>query len=80
MVPDDIREVKAYFEERHTGSAAPDIITEGRTPGDDLELARAQVRPFAEAGLTWWIEFADPTLGDAAAIRTRIAQGPPRLD
>jgi hypothetical protein len=51
------------------------------TPGDDPEEARAIIKPFAAAGATWWLESAGPWPAlDLASMRTRIQQGPPRID
>jgi hypothetical protein len=33
-----------------------DIVWEGQKPGDDPDRSSYIVRPFAEAGATWWIE------------------------
>ncbi|HLY32224.1 MAG TPA: hypothetical protein VKQ36_14430 [Ktedonobacterales bacterium] len=54
-------------------------MTERRTPGDNPERAREIVRPYAEAGLTWWLDYVGPAFGDGAAMRKRIEQGPLRL-
>ena len=52
-----------------------DVIAQGVTP-PDAALATAAVRPFAEAGATWWIEGAwDGATVDS--IRRRIEVGPP---
>jgi len=56
---------------------------EGETPGDDREKAAATVRPLADAGVTWWLEavWAPPeTQGGLEGMRTRIKQGPPRVE
>lgn len=70
-------------------SAAPfDWIQSGRTLGDEPEKAAEIVKPFADMGLTWWIEHVDPwrfglDWGDlvspeaAERMRERIIQGPP---
>ncbi|GHO57104.1 hypothetical protein KSB_55790 [Ktedonobacter robiniae] len=55
-----------------------DIIWEGETPGDDAEQAAAIVRPWAEAGATWWLE-SRWSASNIEEIRTRIQQGPPHL-
>ncbi len=54
-----------------------DVVVQGRTTGATDE-AREQVRPFVEAGVTWWIDadWADPTFD---SIRRRIVSGPPRV-
>ena len=77
--PDDIRAMKAYIGERRTLTTPFDIITEGETPGAQPAQAAALVRPFAEAGATWWMETrwnGNPL----EEIRTRIKQGPPRIE
>jgi alkanesulfonate monooxygenase SsuD/methylene tetrahydromethanopterin reductase-like flavin-dependent oxidoreductase (luciferase family) len=77
ITPDDIRAMKAYIDQHRTLTTPFDIITEGETPGDDPEQAAALVRPYAEAGSTWWMEarWQARTIDE---LRTRIAQGPPR--
>jgi alkanesulfonate monooxygenase SsuD/methylene tetrahydromethanopterin reductase-like flavin-dependent oxidoreductase (luciferase family) len=59
-----------------------DLIVEGVTPADDPVAAVAAVRPFAEAGATWWIEnrWGEDQHGAAtlAAVRARLEAGPPR--
>ncbi len=34
----------------------------------------------AEAGATWWMEYATPKLGSVDAMRVRIADGPARIE
>jgi alkanesulfonate monooxygenase SsuD/methylene tetrahydromethanopterin reductase-like flavin-dependent oxidoreductase (luciferase family) len=78
MTPDHIREIKAYIEGRRAQKTPYDIVVEGTTPGDDHEQAAETVRPWSDAGATWWIE-AMWSAGDLEQIRTRVRQGPPRL-
>ena len=57
-----------------------DIVVEGETPGDKPEKAAEKVRPYAEAGATWWLEARWQISRDAAGlqiIEERIKQGPP---
>jgi hypothetical protein len=74
--PEEIRAIAAARERKPAGEPF-DIVMEGTTPGDDPEAARAIVRPLAEAGATWWIE-SPWDLPSVAALRERIAAGPPR--
>ena len=74
-----IREMRAYVEEHRKGDAPYDIVWEGVTPGDDPERASEILRPFAEAGATWWIESMWTPPNDPETLRKRIRQGPPRL-
>jgi alkanesulfonate monooxygenase SsuD/methylene tetrahydromethanopterin reductase-like flavin-dependent oxidoreductase (luciferase family) len=80
MTPADVRALKAFIEAHRVTPAPFDIVQGGWTPGEDLEQARAMVRPFVEAGATWWVEFISPEHGDLDVMRTRIKQGPPRIE
>jgi hypothetical protein len=78
----DIREMKAFIEANRTEQTPFDLIMEGETPGDDPEKAAAIVRPWAEAGATWWIETRWEVPRNAEGLKVvqqRIRQGPPRL-
>jgi alkanesulfonate monooxygenase SsuD/methylene tetrahydromethanopterin reductase-like flavin-dependent oxidoreductase (luciferase family) len=78
VTPDDIRAMKAYIDQHRTLRTPFDIISEGETPGDNPARAAAIVRPYAEAGSTWWLE-ARWQATTIEEIRTRIRQGPPSL-
>jgi hypothetical protein len=80
VTPDDIREMAAYVAERRNQSTPFDIVMEGETPGDDPAQAAAIVRPFAEAGATWWNESRWGAMSDVELVRKRIQQGPPRIE
>jgi alkanesulfonate monooxygenase SsuD/methylene tetrahydromethanopterin reductase-like flavin-dependent oxidoreductase (luciferase family) len=75
VTPEDIREMKRYVEENRGGPF--DIVWEGETPGDDGEQAASIVRPFAEAGITWWMESRWSPPNEPEDLRVRMRQGPP---
>jgi alkanesulfonate monooxygenase SsuD/methylene tetrahydromethanopterin reductase-like flavin-dependent oxidoreductase (luciferase family) len=77
MTPDDIRAIKAYVEANRTLTTPFDIINEGETPADDSERAAAIVRPWIDAGITWWME-SRWNNATAEEVRERIRKGPPR--
>ncbi len=77
LTPDDIREMNAYAKAHRDSSAPFDIVIEGETPLGDVSQAAATVRPFAEAGATWWIESLWMH-NDLEYLHARIQQGPPR--
>ena len=79
--PDDIREMKAYIEQNRIAQTPFDIITEGDTSDKDPEAAAAIIRPFAEAGATWWLEamWGSPHQADVDFLRKRVEQGPPHI-
>jgi alkanesulfonate monooxygenase SsuD/methylene tetrahydromethanopterin reductase-like flavin-dependent oxidoreductase (luciferase family) len=80
VMPEDIRAMKEYVEENRKTDATFDIVWEGETPGDDPERAASMVRPFAEAGVTWWMEAMWFPPNEPEDLRRRLAQGPPRDD
>jgi hypothetical protein len=62
-----------------------DVVYQGVTPGDDPGAAAEIVAPYAEAGVTWWLEpiapyrygegMAEPW--DVERLRARVLAGPP---
>ncbi len=79
MTPADIAAMKALID-ADCGDTTPfDIVSEGETPGDDRERAAAIVRPFADAGATWWMETRWLGNNTPDALRARLRQGPPRI-
>lgn len=89
ITPDEWTELLAYIREHRTSLAPFDAVHLGATPGDDLDQAAEMVEPYANAGVTWWIEpvdpwrfgysFEEPWPAEATVmIRERVRQGPPR--
>ena len=81
LQPQELHERKVAIEALRANPSPFDIITEGETPPDDLVRASAIVRPFAEAGATWWLESMWELEGVTRDydMRTRIHSGPPRI-
>ena len=90
ITPEEWRELLAYIQLHRTSTAPFDAVHFGATPGDHPEEAAGIVGPYADAGVTWWIEPVDPwrfgwsfevAWAPEATIlmRERIQQGPPRL-
>ena len=77
ITPDDLRALRAYIAAHRPGAEPFDLIAEGETPTDPRQAA-GQVRPYAEAGATWWLE-SRWTAGDdwEPIVRERLGQGPP---
>lgn len=80
FTPDELRELKAFFESHRTTSAPFDIVIGGNERGDDPERERASIKALAEAGATWWVEYVTPSIGGVDAMRERIKGGPLRID
>lgn len=76
--PDDYRAIRAYADARRPADTRYDLIVEGTTATGDRDRAAEQVRPFAEAGATWWIESPWTPPNGPTELRERIRQGPPR--
>ena len=75
LTVEDFRDCLAYINEHRTSNAPFDVIMSGETPTDTHQGA-AIVRPFAEAGATWWVEEG---LGwSLEEFRERVRSGPPR--
>jgi hypothetical protein len=83
MTPDDVCAMYEYAAANRSGTTPLDIVVEGHTPGDEADRAVAIVRGWADAGATWWIEAlwgAPDQPVDLEAVRTRLRQGPPRIE
>ena len=78
--PDDIHAIRAWLTEHGAGPAL-DIISEGETEPD--ASGPEQVKPWAEAGCTWWLETRWMLEGSPeeqlAQVRERISASPPRI-
>jgi alkanesulfonate monooxygenase SsuD/methylene tetrahydromethanopterin reductase-like flavin-dependent oxidoreductase (luciferase family) len=88
--PEEWRELLAYIHLHRTSNTPFDAVHFGATPGDEPLRAAELIRPYADAGVTWWIEPVDPwrfgwsyevPWDPQATVRMyeRIRQGPPRL-
>ena len=79
--PKAIRDIAAYVEHQRPTSLQGrpfEIIAGDTTPADPREAAKV-VRPFADAGATWWLE-ADWQRPTVDSQRARLAAGPPALE
>ena len=74
MPPEELANVVAFVEAGRTNTDGPfDVAIEGRTkdPGSSVDL-----RAYAEAGATWWVEALGWWRGDLTAAYERVDQGP----
>jgi hypothetical protein len=77
--PDLLRQMVTWITEHRPADLRDrpyDVVVEGTTPAKDRVAAVARVRPWLDAGATWWIE--SDWDGSSKALRQRIAAGPPR--
>lgn len=85
ITPSDIREIRDFILQEKPELAGFDIVVEGQTPGKEPASEQENVRAFASAGATWWIE-ANWGLSEtqdeavlAKEISDRIRMGPPHI-
>jgi alkanesulfonate monooxygenase SsuD/methylene tetrahydromethanopterin reductase-like flavin-dependent oxidoreductase (luciferase family) len=78
FTPEVLREIMAWIGDHRDSDEPFDVVVEGVTPTGDPHATSAQVRAWADAGATWWIEsmWGDYSLDD---LRRRIEQGPPAV-
>jgi hypothetical protein len=79
LTPNHYRELVAYIMEHRTESGPFDVTHMAQTPSDEPTKAGAIVAPYAEAGVTWWLEAINSRRGPLEQMRERIRQGPPQL-
>ena len=81
MQPDDIQQMLTYIRQFRTSDEPFDVLASGNTSGTEHQKDLDTIMPYVEAGTTWWQEsFAGSDSLELEAVRTRIRQGPPRLD
>jgi alkanesulfonate monooxygenase SsuD/methylene tetrahydromethanopterin reductase-like flavin-dependent oxidoreductase (luciferase family) len=75
--PDQLREILAYVHDHRESSQPFDAALNGYTDTDPSRAAET-VGPYADAGLTWWLERIDPDRRySVAETLERIQAGPP---
>ncbi len=83
VLADGVNWIREHRAEQGLSMDGYDVVMEGVTPADDPAKAKETVRPWAEAGATWWLD-ADWSSMDPAAVRAaserRVKAGPPRVD
>ena len=89
ITPKDRREISAYIQTHRADRDPFDAVHFGTTPGDDLGQAADIVAPYAQVGITWWIEDISPhaygssrtdpwTAELVERMEQRLRQGPPK--
>ncbi len=78
MQPDDFREMLRYIDRHRVGDRSFDVAHWGMTQGQSVADADI-VLPYAEAGVTWWIENISDVRGSFDEMRERVRRGPPKL-
>ncbi len=82
VTPDELAALRAWLAARRD-MASFDIVVEGTTSTADRDRAIAKVRPWAEAGATWYLEARWGVQEGAVtmeSVRRRLEAGPPRFE
>src|SRR5579859_1366522 len=90
MAPTDWREALQYVKQHRTSDTTFDAVHGGRVPDDHWTKAASVVEPYAEAGVTWWIEDVSPwrfgsgwetpwTDESTRLMQELIRRGPPKV-
>ena len=78
--PDDVRALRVWLAE-HGAPDSMDVVVDGETPAGEAAAAAGQVRAWAEAGASWWLEtrwpMPDSQADQVKAMTERLAAGPP---
>jgi alkanesulfonate monooxygenase SsuD/methylene tetrahydromethanopterin reductase-like flavin-dependent oxidoreductase (luciferase family) len=74
--PRDFREIADYIKQNRGIDTPFEMTHIGRTPGDDTAAALEIVRPYADAGVTWWLERIGDKQDTLEEMRSRVLQGP----
>jgi alkanesulfonate monooxygenase SsuD/methylene tetrahydromethanopterin reductase-like flavin-dependent oxidoreductase (luciferase family) len=81
--PEDVRAMIAWLDANGGRRPGFDVVMEGETPAGDAGEAAEIVRPWAEAGCTWWLdarwEMPHGSEERMKQVWERIEAGPPRL-
>jgi alkanesulfonate monooxygenase SsuD/methylene tetrahydromethanopterin reductase-like flavin-dependent oxidoreductase (luciferase family) len=75
QTPEYVAEVKRLITERRGSPNGYDIVTGGRSRGEDWDADRRTIAGLDEAGATWWVEYIEAS-EDLDAHRRMITRGP----
>lgn len=89
LTPGDWRDIQAYVKAHRTHDRPFDLVHGGSTTGTDRAADAATIAPYADVGITWWIEDVSPwrfgadweaqwSPDSTKRMRERVQQGPPR--
>jgi hypothetical protein len=83
LEPAEIREMLGWLDEHGGRRPGFDVVLDGELPADDPAGAVEMLRPWAEAGATWWLDtrwgMPRPDPDNWRAVSQRLEAGPPVL-
>jgi len=78
LSPAEFIEMRDYTLRYRSLETPFDFCLGGQTPGKNIEEDKSIIKPYQDAGLTWWIESIPPTGMSIKQAMTRIRNGPPQ--
>jgi Luciferase-like monooxygenase len=75
--PNELREISALIRSLRSNCDSFDLVAGGYPLDADVKKARDQLAAIADAGATWWMDYA---VGPPEEIHAHIAAGPLRID
>ena len=80
LTPSELKDVIELIKQNRNKSGKYDVLFAGDTPGDSEEGAKI-VKPYEEAGATWWSENINGLRfsNSPEKMLERISQGPPKI-
>lgn len=79
LTPNDFHAICDVMKAQRGTLEGFDIVCEGRTDGLEKHVDAAQITPYREAGVTWWLEHATEGRDAIGDMHARIQRGPPSL-
>lgn len=79
--PEEVSRIKKYVDAKRSSKKPFEIVVESRNLPDDHAKARETVRPWVEAGATWYIASKWPAMDDTKLMDqflNTIKKGPPK--
>jgi alkanesulfonate monooxygenase SsuD/methylene tetrahydromethanopterin reductase-like flavin-dependent oxidoreductase (luciferase family) len=78
FTPEDLREVLAYVQQHRQETGSFDVAVYGFTPSNPGRAEKI-IRPWIDAGATWWREGIGDWRGTLKTVQNRIRSGPPGI-
>jgi alkanesulfonate monooxygenase SsuD/methylene tetrahydromethanopterin reductase-like flavin-dependent oxidoreductase (luciferase family) len=78
LTPDELPEVISYVTSHRSSKDRFDIAVYGSSPSNGRMAAKV-IRPWLQAGATWWREGIGDWRGPKRTVRARIRSGPPSI-
>ena len=79
LKPADLQEILTYVKGQRTSAGPFDAAVIGWTVSKHAEKNAEKLKPYLEAGMTWWLESLYTKRDSPEGMKARIRKGPPRI-